>query len=189
MFKNNSHVLKNLAIFLDERKQNYKQILIIFAIILLLSKEVIVNDYEIVIIYTLLTFLILLYFYLKELISQIFEKLINDIKDEYQNLSYILLTIEKNIIMNLSTIPLIYHFQKKIYFLTFKYLNNINRYIVTNIIQSNSTLMKLSLLKVKINLRNNQKHAITFLSKINNLVYFEFNKLYLSDNKQFKNSD
>lgn len=182
-------MLNNLVSFLQNKKQIYKESIIIFLIILLFSKEIIINDFEIVIIYSLIIALVFMYFNLRTAANQMFLKLINNIKEEYKILSYILITIEKNIIKILSSFNLIYYLKKKIFLLTYKYLIIINKYLNLNIIESNSILMNLSSLKQKINIFNKKKNSVFVLSKTNNLIFFESNKNYLNNNKNSINCD
>jgi hypothetical protein len=93
--------MKNLANSLEDKKRSYKEFIILTLIILLFSKEVIVNDYEIVIIYSLFIVLVISYFNFKLSISQMFSRVINQIKEDYKVLLHIILSIEKNIVKNL----------------------------------------------------------------------------------------
>lgn len=81
--------------FLKNKKLLFKQSLFIFFIIFFASKEIFVNDYEIVIIYCLLTFIIFNYFYLRSTLNNLFINIIKEIKEEYKNISYTLLLMER----------------------------------------------------------------------------------------------
>lgn len=173
MFAHTRSIIKNLANSLEDKKHSYKEFIILTLIILLFSKEVIVNDYEIVIIYSLFVVLIISYFNFKLSISQMFSRVINQIKEDYKVLLHILLAIEKNIVKNLFSYNLLTYLRKNIFILIYKSLYLLNKYIKINLVKFNSILIKLSLLKININSHNKEKTQMNFLNKLTNLTSFE----------------
>ena len=173
MFAHTRSIIKNLANSLEDKKHSYKEFIILTLIILLFSKEVIVNDYEIVIIYSLFVVLIISYFNFKLSISQMFSRVINQIKEDYKVLLHILLAIEKNIVKNLFSYNLLTYLRKNIFILIYKSLYLLKKYIKINLVKFNSILIKLSLLKININSHNKEKTQMNFLNKLTNLTSFE----------------
>lgn len=173
MFAHTRSIIKNLANSLEDKKRSYKEFIILTLIILLFSKEVIVNDYEIVIIYSLFIVLVISYFNFKLSISQMFSRVINQIKEDYKVLLHILLAIEKNIVKNLFSYNLLTYLKKNLFILIYKSLYLLKKYIKINLVKFNSILIKLSLLKININLHNKEKTQMNFLNKLTNLATFE----------------
>lgn len=173
MFTHTQSIIKNLVNSLEDKKKSYKEFIILTLIVLLFSKEIIVNDYEIVIIYSLFIVLIISYFSFKLSISQMFSRIINQIKEDYKVLLHILLAIEKNIVKNLFSYNLLTYLRKNIFILIYKSLYLLNRFIKINLIKFNSMLIKLSLLKININSHNKEKNQMNFLNKLTNLTSFE----------------
>lgn len=173
MFAHTRSIIKNLANSLEDKKRSYKEFIILTLIILLFSKEVIVNDYEIVIIYSLFIVLVISYFNFKLSISQMFSRVINQIKEDYKVLLHILLAIEKNIVKNLFSYNLLTYLRKNLFILIYKSLYLLKKYIKINLVKFNSILIKLSLLKININLHNKEKTQMNFLNKLTNLATFE----------------
>jgi hypothetical protein len=169
-----------------KKKEYFKQLLTLFFIIFIFSKEIVVNDYEIVIIYCLLSFIIISYFNFRNVINNIFDQLINDIQSEYKDLSFTILVIEKKIKKIIFSYKLIFFFLYKLYLLSYRALHSFQKHILDKTLLQNLLLINLSSLKTKINLENRKRLNLGFFNKINTLLYFSVEKPFLIENKLTK---
>lgn len=175
--------------FLKVTKEYLKHLILVFFIIVFFSKEMLINNAELVVIYCLLTFIIFNYFHLRVVINNIFYKAIFDLKNEYKNLSYALNLIEKTLIETLLISSLMFYFIKYLNLLFFKTVNNINKNITINIVNYNLIKIKLMKLIFNISCENKRKLNLYFLKNIKDSVNVDINKPYLVRNKSLKYSD
>lgn len=150
-------------------KERFKQTIILFLILFLISKEVIANDYEIVIIYCLLAFIIINYFLLKGKINNMLITIIKDLRQDYKQLIKAIELLENEIAKLLYLYKQIHFLTKRLYKLIYKYINLSVLYIKNNFIKYNIHVLKLNELKNKANLENRKKFNIFYLNKLINL--------------------
>lgn len=149
-------------------KERWKKFIFLFVILCFAAKEFVANDYEIVIIYCLLMFIILNYFIFKRSLNRTFITIIKNIQQEYKLLSRIIDLLLIQISEVIQFCYKVYNLLTKLHVLLFSYYKK----IVISSLKGNPefTLKAINIitLKNKVNFENRKKLALYYINIINN---------------------